>query len=54
MSYFQFIHAWEAGYSPFGVLRAIGPWGPSLVGKVRFHIPLDLRANPLSSNPILP
>jgi len=28
-----FNHAWEAGYSPFGVLRALGPWGPTLVGK---------------------
>ncbi|KAG8753559.1 hypothetical protein FRC14_005937 [Serendipita sp. 396] len=28
-----FIHAWEAGYSPFGVLRAGGPWAPMLVGR---------------------
>ncbi|PVG03530.1 alpha/beta-hydrolase [Serendipita vermifera] len=28
-----FVHLWEAGYSPFGVLRLGGPWAPLLVAK---------------------
>ncbi|KIM25864.1 hypothetical protein M408DRAFT_17108 [Serendipita vermifera MAFF 305830] len=28
-----FVHAWEAGYSPFGLLRLGGPWAPMLVAK---------------------
>lgn len=43
-----FLWGWEQGMSPFSVLRAIGPWGPMLVGKYsarRFHSqsPEDVR-----------
>ncbi|KAF6266374.1 Alpha/Beta hydrolase protein [Scenedesmus sp. NREL 46B-D3] len=26
-------HAWASGVTPFSVIRALGPWGPGLVGK---------------------